>query len=296
MCVFAAVAVVAVIGGGISVYEVNLAVRERREDELRRLQFNAERSAAQIGSQLLEDEAPVQLDSIRDALWLRQYWSRNLTRQPGRLYAAVVDRGGKVLAHTSAEREGEQVSAVAVVGRSPPILTRLRPLTDDVLTLGQDALDVSVPIRVGDQILGTYHSGLSVDWLDHELAAEGWSRARFWASVVGGMCGLVLLSSVAVVRVTRHTLQLEHEIEAANARRVTEMHELVLGIAHEIRNPLNAIRLNLHTVGQVFRDEAALGDEEIATMLDEMEREVARLETLMREMLGFARSSRKDTP
>jgi signal transduction histidine kinase len=67
------------------------------------------------------------------------------------------------------------------------------------------------------------------------------------------------------------------------------MHELVLGIAHEIRNPLNSIRLNLHTVGQVFRDEAALGDEEIATMLDEMEAEVARLETLMREMLGFVR-------
>jgi signal transduction histidine kinase len=71
---------------------------------------------------------------------------------------------------------------------------------------------------------------------------------------------------------------------------------LVLGIAHEIRNPLNAIRLNVHTVGQVFRDEAALSDSEIATMLDEMEGEVARLETLMREMLGFARSGPKNAP
>jgi signal transduction histidine kinase len=98
---------------------------------------------------------------------------------------------------------------------------------------------------------------------------------------------------LAVGAVTRHTAKLEHEIEAANARRVSEMHELVIGIAHEIRNPLNAIRLNLHTVGQVFRDEAALTDDEISTMLDEMEREVARLETLMREMLGFVRTSDK---
>jgi signal transduction histidine kinase len=109
-------------------------------------------------------------------------------------------------------------------------------------------------------------------------------------ALVGGTCGVLLLSSGAVVQVTRHTARLEHELEAAEARRVSEMHELVLGIAHEIRNPLNAIRLNMHTVGQVFRDEAALSSDEIAAMLDEMEEEVARLETLMREMLGFARA------
>src|SRR5262245_22162234 len=230
MCVFAAVALVAVIGGGISVYEVNRAVRERREDELRRLQFNAERSAAQIGSQLLEEEPPVRLESIREARWLRQYWTRNLTRQPGRLYAAVIDREGKVLAHTNPEREGQQF-ATAVSAYAVPTHTELSELTDEVLTLGQEAIDVRVPIRVGEEVLGTYHSGLSADWLQQELASERWSRARFWTLVVGGMCGLLLVSSVAVVRVTRHTAQLEHEIEVANARRVTEMHELVLGIA-----------------------------------------------------------------
>jgi signal transduction histidine kinase len=94
--------------------------------------------------------------------------------------------------------------------------------------------------------------------------------------------------------VTRHTARLEHELETAEARRVSEMHELVIGIAHEIRNPLNAIRLNLHTVGQVFHDQTALSDEEIGSMLDEMEDEVARLETLMREMLGFARTGGRE--
>ena len=105
---------------------------------------------------------------------------------------------------------------------------------------------------------------------------------------------MLLLSSGAAVRVTRHTARLEHELEAAKARRVSEMHELVLGVAHEIRNPLNAIRLNVHTVGQVFRDEAPLSDEEIGVMLDEMEAEIARLETLMREMLGFARTGGRE--
>ena len=131
-----------------------------------------------------------------------------------------------------------------------------------------------VPIR--DQspvarILGVYDTGLNADWLVEKSDLVRGNRVRFWTVVISGMSGLMLLSSIVVVRVTQHTAKLEHDIEVANARRVSEMHELVLGVAHEIRNPLNAIRLNLHTVGQVFRDEAALGDEEIATMLDEME-------------------------
>ena len=150
-----------------------------------------------------------------------------------------------------------------------------------------------VPIVVKGQPQGVYHTGMDATWLEGEMATERRSRTTFWFTLVTGTSCLMLLSSIAVVRVTQHTAKLEHEIEAANARRVSEMHELVLGIAHEIRNPLNAIRLNLHTVGQVFRDEAALGDEEIATMLDEMEGEVERLETLMREMLGFVRPGGK---
>jgi two-component system sensor histidine kinase HydH len=166
-------------------------------------------------------------------------------------------------------------------------------MNDEVLTSSRRAIDVRIPIKQGEQVIGVYHAGIDADWLDEQLAAERASRSWFWTYLVSGTCGLLLLTSVGVVHVTRHTARLEHEIEAANARRVSEMHELVLGIAHEIRNPLNAIRLNVHTVGQVFRDEAALSDEEIATMLDEMEDEIARLETLMREMLGFVRASAK---
>jgi two-component system sensor histidine kinase HydH len=286
-----AVALVAIVGSIIAVFEVDRDVEARRAEELRRLQFNAERSAAQIGGQLSEPDVPHDLASIRDAPWLRNYWTQTLTRQPGRLYAAVIDLDSQVVAHTNRFQEGLRVDpppGAAAVPKQPELVE----LTHDVLTLGRRALDMRVPIREqggAGRVLGIYHTGLNADWLDEKVAIERSTRARFWALVISGMSSLVLLSSIVVVRVTQHTARLEHEIEAANARRVSEMHELVLGIAHEIRNPLNAIRLNLHTVGQVFRDEAALGDEEIATMLDEMEGEVARLETLMREMLGFVR-------
>jgi len=294
-CIVAAVAVVATLGSAIAVYDIQQDVLDRRRNELFRLESHAERSAAHIASQLLEDNTPTDLTAVKTARWLRTYWKQSLSRQPYRLYAAVVDLNGNAVAHTNRKQEGRRLDpleAAAVV----PEQTEVSEVVDEVLTTGQRAIDVRVPIKQGDQTIGVYHAGLDADWLDEQVAAEQTSRVRFWTLLISGTCGLLLLSSIAVVQMTRHTARLEHQIEAANSRRVSEMHELVLGIAHEIRNPLNAIRLNVHTVGQVFRDEAALSDSEIATMLDEMESEVARLETLMREMLGFARSGPKNAP
>ena len=291
-CIVAAIAVVAAVGGAIAVHDVHRHVEARREEELWRRQSHAERSATHIASELLEDGTPRELAAVKRARWLRTYWTQTLTRQPSRLYAAVIDLDGTVVAHTNHQQEGRRIDR----GERPtaiPSGTERIEMTDDVLTSSRRAIDVRVPIVQGGEIIGVYHAGVDADWLDQRLAAERLVRARFWSILVSGMCGLVLVSSIGVVRVTQHTARLAHEIEVANTRRVSEMHELVLGIAHEIRNPLNAIRLNVHTVGQVFRDEAALSDEEIAKMLDEMEDEIARLETLMREMLGFVRTSQR---
>jgi two-component system, NtrC family, sensor histidine kinase HydH len=284
-----AMSVVAVIGAAIGLFDVRRDVRQRRDEQISRLMSHAERSAAHIASQLQEDGTPQQIAAIASSRWLRTYWTQTLNRQPYRLYAAIIGLDGTVIAHTNREQEGRRIEQ-RESSAAPPLFAEHHELIDDVLTNNQRAIDVRVPIRQEQETIGVYHAGIDADWLEEKLADEATRRTWFWIALVGGTCGVLLLSSGAVVQVTRHTARLEHELEAAEARRVSEMHELVLGIAHEIRNPLNAIRLNMHTVGQVFRDEAALSSEEIATMLDEMEDEVARLETLMREMLGFARA------
>lgn len=295
-CILAAVALVAVLGSIIAVYDVNRAVADRRGDEVKRLWLNAERSAGQIESQLQEakeEGTPYDLAAVKDAVWLRRYWTRNLTLQPGRIYAAVTDLEGRIVAHTRREEEGRRVD-LPPTGRGGSLTkAELVETNDEVLTAGIRSLDMRVPIKANEQSLGVYHTGLDAAWLEGQMADERRNRTTFWLTLIAGTSCLLLLSSVAVVGVTRRTARLEHELEAANARRVSEMHELVLGIAHEIRNPLNAIRLNLHTVGQVFRDEAQLGDEEIAAMLNETEGEVERLESLMREMLGFAKTGQR---
>lgn len=292
-CVLAAVIVVIVLGTIIARYDVNRAVADRREEEIKRLSLNAERSAGHIESQLQEEGGPFELASIRDALWLRRYWTRNLTLQPGRIYAAVTDREGFIIAHTRREEEGRRVFLPPEGNGGSLTGPTLVELTNDPLTAGVRALDMRVPIVANDRALGVYHTGLDAAWLEEQMADERRSRNTFWVTLVTGTSCIILLSSLAVMGVTRRTARLEHELEAANTRREREMHELVLGIAHEIRNPLNAIRLNVHTIGQVFGDQAQLGDDEIAAMLEEMELEITRLEGLMREMLGFAKTGQR---
>jgi signal transduction histidine kinase len=287
--VLVALFVVAVLGALVGIRDVRRHVQLHRNDEISQRQSHADRSAAHIATTLLEEGQPHRLDAVKPARWLRSYWTRTLARHPYRLYAAVVDMDGVVVAHTDRRQEGRPMATSAARSSGLPLGVEPVELVDEVLTSGRRAIDVRAPIDQDGQTIGIYHAGIDADWLERQLAIEQSRRARFWLALVSGTCFLLLSSSVVVVRITRRTAELEHQIDMAHARRVSEMHELVLGIAHEIRNPLNAIRLNVHTVGQVFRHEAPLSDEEISSMLSEMEAEVVRLETLMREMLGFAR-------
>src|SRR6267142_4216003 len=96
-CIVAAIAVVAAVGSTIAVYDVRRHVEARREDELGRRQSHAVRSADHIASELLEDGTPTDLSAVKRARWLRTYSTQTLTRQPYRLYAAVVDLDGTVV-------------------------------------------------------------------------------------------------------------------------------------------------------------------------------------------------------
>src|SRR5688572_13198817 len=109
-CIVGAVALVAALGTAIAMYDVRRHVEARRADEIQQRQSHAERSAAQIASQLLEDNTPLDLSATRQAGWLRSYWSRTLIRQPSRLYAAVLDLEGTVVAHSDPDREGKRLN------------------------------------------------------------------------------------------------------------------------------------------------------------------------------------------
>jgi two-component system, NtrC family, sensor histidine kinase HydH len=287
-CVAGALLLVLLLGGWGAYQDwqrIKLAITQA---EVTQVRSHAERTAGQIESQLMDMGKTSNLREASQAAWLRARWKR-VFPLPNRLYSAVVDSSGRVLAHSDSQREGETLSpqwqAAELVGLGPDVFE-----TDSAaLTGGPQAVDVAVPIQFNGQAIGTYHSGLNWQWLQDRIAEGRWRSLQRWAIVVGGILTVVLASSVLLYRITRRAAALENALAMAHARRVGELSQLIVGLAHEIRNPLNAVRLNLFTADRVFRGDASLEADEVAVMLGESVREIERVDELITLLLGYAR-------
>lgn len=83
--------------------------------------------------------------------------------------------------------------------------------------------------------------------------------------------------------------QAERQAREENASRLAYIGTLASGLAHEIRSPLNAIRLNLDLLKELLPQLGAGSREEFAARLNLVEGEVVGLQELLTEFLAFAR-------
>ncbi len=139
--------------------------------------------------------------------------------------------------------------------------------------------------------LGMLQLGVSPGALGKESA-----RLQREAALILFLSGLVsvLLLIVAflyVLRLLNRTRRLERDTQ--KAERLAYVGTLAAGLAHEIRNPLNAMNINLQMLEEDLDDEGA--GEETLSILRSSRDEVHRLEQLVKDFLAFARpkSSRK---
>lgn len=233
---------------------------------------------------------------------LRRFWNDVVLKDEAWLYGAVVDLSGKVLIHTNRSCEGKELGQVwyeRVVseGGDDVVLTHATALTG-----GEKALDVRVPIYFDGALVGTFHNGLSYDWLERELAEKRAAAVRYWTWILVIIAAAVIIAGFSLLQISRRLAWLRGGIQLARARRFAEISQLMAGIVHEIRNPLNAMRLNLHVLGcraahdRVDVSEPAaepVGD--FAQIIQETNQEIERVEELMRVLLRYARPDQPQT-
>jgi signal transduction histidine kinase len=254
-----------------------------------RVRSHADRTVGRLESQLYEQGREASLADVSQSRWLRERW-RRVAALPEREFGAVVDASGRIVAHSDPRKEGQQVPASW--SQSPVSAGGIRGVYHTacpVLAAGRQALDVTVPIRFGRRHIGYYHSGINGDWLQGEMAAAQQRSLSVWSLVIGGIAVVVLLSSASLYWLTRRSARLERELASVHTRHVEEVSQLVIGLAHEIRNPMNAVRLNLFTADRAVRGDVDLEPGEMVTMLEESAREIERVDDLMSAMLSYAR-------
>ena len=81
----------------------------------------------------------------------------------------------------------------------------------------------------------------------------------------------------------------EHEINRRLRAQYAEIAQLAGGIAHEIRNPLSTISLNLDLLAEDFQQPETPRDRRVLQKIERLRREGRRLQNLLEDFLRFVR-------
>lgn len=268
--------------------------------EINQARSHAERTAGRLERELGDGSS---LASYRDTDWLLDHWRRTIVGKPDRLYAALVDCDRRIVAHS---RQLEQNWASSETGANNTFepnqlapnwnVAMLRDfgpqvfeVNDPSLTNKISSIDVSVPIMNNGTWIGSYHAGIESEWLNERVRDGQRTSIRGWSIVITLIVAIVLVSTISLYQLGVRTIRLEQELESAEARRLADLSRLIVGMAHELRNPLNAVRLNLFTSEKIVRGDAVLPKEEAISIIQESVNEIERVDELIGQLLGYAR-------
>lgn len=207
---------------------------------------------------------------------------QELARQPGVEEVALLGPDLAVLAHSNPSRIGEREDddVTRQVLNDHKGLTRL--VTRDG---GRGAFEVVRPIRLDGSRLGVLKVALSAAPVEQEWARDLRSAVVLGLAVL--LAGALGMGVIFYIQ-DRHLGEVKTlEAEVERRDRLSALGNLAAGVAHEVRNPLNAIAMGLQRLRGEFRP--AENESEFARFVDLMQGEVKRLNGIVEEFLSLAR-------
>ena len=196
----------------------------------------------------------------------------------------VRDRDGVLVYSSSTESKKREGG-----GAGLPILEggELEPRVDRRVEESEEPFDVTLPenldVPIGE--LGFLHIGLSRRELDRRVDTLRSELVRS-TTVIALLTLLVLgLAYWFVWRLWRRGRRLEGQ--AVEAERMAYVGTLASGLAHEIRNPLNSLSLNMQLLEEEM--DGTVADPSRSRLLDMTRDEIGRLERLVTDFLSYAR-------
>ncbi len=159
------------------------------------------------------------------------------------------------------------------------------------LSSGEEVLEVAENLHVGGEPYGIMRVGLSTGDIRTILSL---SKRNIILSV-GVLLGLGIAGVTLIyINQNRHLRKVaDMEDRVRTAERLLSLGKLGAGVAHEIRNPLNAIGMAIQRLGREFRPRED-GEREYQDIIRVIRGEVQRLNQIVERFVLFSKPSRLD--
>lgn len=210
---------------------------------------------------------------------------------PGVEYAGIINKG--LILAGSKKLAGKSLDnwASSVDSTTSAIKTRIRKISGD--NKG-DIYEAIGPFTVAGQWRGNILIGMSTEYLNS--LDDKLQRDIFWRSLlllivaITAIGGFWLRQNYKVISVQYNEIlqdvqRLERD-KAISSRQIA-MGELASGVAHEIRNPLNAIRVIIQRLQREFTPETDKA--EYSQLTDIIRKETDRINGTIEQFLSFAK-------
>lgn len=296
--VMTGVALILVLATGVwgMVRDLRQVADSITQADITKFQSHADRTVSRIESEVRESKDLLGFVT-RNPRWFEELWVATVGRMPEVLYGAILDGSKHSIEDSNrlmASESGESTTLIALPSdlegiKVPELSPNSLLLPAAAQTRNKQVLDVTYPIRSGSDVLGYYRVGMDYDLLQSKIAHARRKALWGWAVMLIAITSIVVGACISLYRWGLHIIRLEHQLGVAEIRRVDELHRLIVGLAHEIRNPLNAIRLNLFASKKILQDGRDLDVNEAANILDESVEEIERMDDLIGQLLGYAR-------
>lgn len=243
-----------------------------------------------IARRLAEDaDDPVPpAESLEAAeLWLEPMLARLVADRETFLYAMLVTPEGVIAAHSDAQQINESLPA-RIHDQLTPAADQARRMSQLDAWFGEhEILNYAVPVIIGGERVGALHVGAAAAVVDQRLADQR-ALANRLLFVTALLCLVVVAAGAGggwlLIRRARQQ-------DAATARldHLAEVGKLAGGLAHEVRNPLNAMRMQIAVAKSKLRKVDGADAEAACNQLGKLEGEVLRLQDLVTNFLAYGR-------
>ena len=201
-----------------------------------------------------------------------------MVQDPDTTYFVVTDERDKILGQVGKPLKDQKEShQIVALSEGTGALTSKK-----IVLGGKNLLEIAVPIRLGSGVNGMARLSLKIDRVDKILKKES---GRIFVSTAF-LVVIAILSMWFLYRNQKKHLNKMQEMERQlhQAERLSAMGRLAAGVAHEIRNPLNAISMasqrlkkdNLDRLTAVMRDE------------------IRRLNRIIEDFINFAKTRKME--